>query len=393
MINSIAAVSVAILLMVLAGCAPLMSLRTPGSEKWPLEFKVGDIVDTKKGEVITFENLMRDLAGAQVIYVGETHTSREDHRIQLKVAEGLYAEDPSLVLAMEMFPRSDQAVLNRYSQGELSEADFLKQSEWQKVWGYPFDLYRGLLDFARERHLQVIGLNIPPGLSHKISQSGIASLTPEERAQVAQQFDYGNAEHRNYVRQEFEQHGKFSIKDFETFYEAQLAWEETMAETLAQEIASLKKGQQILVIIGKGHVNYRFGVPMRAWERIRHVYKIIIPLPINYPGTIADPKLADYVWVTKQMESAHKGLLGVMIRALTPAAGLEVLAVEPDSPADKAGIEKGDILLQVDGVALKSVEQLQKAVAAGGKVHDLMLKRGTRKITVTVTIGDETQER
>ena len=82
-------------------------------------------------------------------------------------------------------------------------------------------------------------MNAPREVVNKIARQGLAGLTPEERSRVAETFDSTNQEHRKYVLEEYERHVKGSIKDFETFYEAQLAWEETMAETLVQALKAV----------------------------------------------------------------------------------------------------------------------------------------------------------
>ena len=378
---------VGLLAALLAGC---MAGAPPGRfapAETPVGLRVGDIVDTRSGKTISSEKLMEDLAQARVVYVGETHTSTEDHQVQLEISEGLYAKNHSLLLAMEMFPRQAQPALDRYTQSLSSEEAFLEESQWSKVWGFPFELYRPIVSFAQDRHLKILALNIPPSIAHKISRSGLDSLTPEERSKVAEQFNFQDIEHRMHIQEEYDSHAKEYIKEFQTFYEAQLAWEETMAETLARAVSSFSGKEQIVVVIGRGHINYRFGVPKRASDRVAHTYRTVVPLPVNYEGSMIDPKLADYVWVTKIPESSQRARLGVMVRALLSGDGLEVLGVLPDSPAAKAGIQKGDIIRDIDGSAVKSVEELHKVIAENSRVHEITIKRGNRLIPLTAFIS------
>lgn len=375
----------ALFLVFLAGCCtiqPPEQAVTP--QEAPKGFKTGDIVDTQSGKVISFARLMNVLSGVSIVYVGETHTSAQDHRIQQRIAKALYARNPQLILAMEMFPRDTQPVLDRYSSGQLPEQQFLKAVDWQQVWGYPFELYRGILTWARQKHLKIVGLNIPPQIAHKISQDGLSSLTPAERSQVAAHLNFDNLQHRQYIQEEFEHHPKVDIKDFKTFYEAQLAWEETMAETLAQTLATAKQGTSILVLIGNGHINYRFGVPQRAWERTHQPYKSIMPVPANFIDGMIDPKVADYVWITAKLQPFHHGRLGIMIQSLPSRQGLTVLQVIPGSLADKAGIKQNDVLTNIDGAPVKTLEDVHQAVAAHKGSHHLQLKRGTKDISMTI---------
>ncbi len=349
--------------------------------------KVGDIVDAHTGDVLSFPVLMAKLARARLIYVGESHTSKEDHRVQLKVLKGLHAQNRSLTLAMEMFPREVQPLLDRYASGEIPEEEFLKEVDWDRTWGYPFQLYRGIMTWARDQRIRIVGLNAPHEVVRKIAQSGLSSLTVTERNRVAREFHPDDPVHQEYLRRQYHLHQKESISDLNTFMEAQLAWEETMAETLVETLAAGAPDEQVVVLIGKGHISDRVGVPRLVRERLEQPGLSIAPVPLDYPGRTADPSIADYVWITDRPESLHRIRLGVVFRhAGSPTGGLEVLGVLPDSPAEKAGIKKGDILYRVDGTPVTSLEEVHRAIS-GRPVHELMLKRGGRSFSVNVTLS------
>ncbi len=378
----------------LAGCsatrgpAAMKPLTLEGST---LPLEAGTIVKTATGEAISLEALLDELAQAQVVYVGEMHTSIEDHRVQMKILQGLYSRNPSVILALEMLPREAQAALSRYAAGEIDEEVFLKESNWEGVWGYTYRYYRALLSFAREKRLELVALNAHPEVVRKIARGGLASLAPEERDRVARDFHLDNAEHREYVRKEYEQHLKGDILDFQAFYEGQLAWEETMAETLVKTIAETSPGRPVVALIGKGHITGHVGVPRLARERFDHELKTVVPVPVNYPERTIEAGIGDYVWVTERAEPFHRGRLGIMIRPPTPESGveeLEVAGVVPESPAEKAGVKQGDILTMMDGTPIKSLDELHRAVAKGAPQHRLTLRRGGEEITVTVTISE-----
>lgn len=71
-------------------------------------------------------------------------------------------------------------------------------------------------------------------------------------------------------------------------------------------------------------------------------------------------------------------------------AGVVVEDVSTDSPASKAGIRKGDVLVEFDGEKVRSVRQLTRLVQetpAGRGVSTVLLREGQRT-TVTVTPTD-----
>jgi len=375
-----------IVLMLLTACAgpgPIKPARLPGPA---VGLTVGEIVATRTGQILSQEMLMGQLAEVSIIYVGESHPNAEDHRVQLRIMQELRSRNSSLVLAMEMFPREAQTLLDEFTQGRLGEEEFLEEVRWDYNWGYSFALYRDLLVYARDQGMRIVGLNAPREVVSKIARSGLASLTAAERGRVARDFHVDNPKHEAYVRRQYDQHLKGSIGDFTTFFEAQLAWEETMAETLALTLASLPPEGQIIVAIGKGHLSDRVGVPMLTCHRTPASFRTVVPLPVNYPMSTADPDIADFVWLTNPSEQPrHRARLGVKLVPLAAGKGLEIVEVLPESPAAQAGIKRGDILIKLDGNPVTSLEEVRRAFS-DGLTHELVLKRHGKKVAVTVTL-------
>jgi uncharacterized iron-regulated protein len=372
------------LLLSLSACTAAVVRQVDPFSREAGGIMVDDIFKTETGRSTSRQALLDELAAVHVVYVGETHTSIEDHRVQLEILRGLQARNPSIVLAMEMFPREVQPVLDRYTGGVISEQEFIEEVNWEKVWGYPFHLYGGLLSFARDNGIRVIGLNAPQEVVRKIARKGLSSLSPEDRSRIARDFHLDDPRHREYIQRHFNEHIREHIRDFDSFFEAQLAWEETMAETLAQTL--LSGNEHVLVLLGKGHIGERLGVPHLTSLRVTYTHRTVAPVPINYPDGLFDPNIADFVWITDKTESAHRGRLGVMVRASASGQGLDVLAVAPDSPAEKAGIQVGDIIHTVDGTPVQDIESLHKAIAKQTSVHQLEIRRGDQEIQVTITL-------
>jgi serine protease Do len=99
--------------------------------------------------------------------------------------------------------------------------------------------------------------------------------------------------------------------------------------------------------------------------------------------------------VGKQLQQTGKvtrGRLGVQIQALTPelaksfkledTKGVLVAAVEPGSPAAKAGLQSGDIIVSFDGKPVQNANELPRMVAAskpGTPVTLEISRNGTRR--------------
>jgi len=100
-----------------------------------------------------------------------------------------------------------------------------------------------------------------------------------------------------------------------------------------------------------------------------------------------------------------RGWLGVSIQPLTPELAREFGAKDPkgvlvnevvsDSPAAKAGVQRGDILLEFDGKKLEGPGDLQRAVGlfAPDQVTKLKVWREQKEVALEVKIGQAPDER
>lgn len=85
--------------------------------------------------------------------------------------------------------------------------------------------------------------------------------------------------------------------------------------------------------------------------------------------------------------------LGVAVRALTDEEkrgahlGSGVVVEQVAGAAARAGIEAGDVIVSVNGTAVKSVEQLQTLVAKDSKHLALLIQRSGEKIFIPVALG------
>src|SRR4051794_20651553 len=103
-------------------------------------------------------------------------------------------------------------------------------------------------------------------------------------------------------------------------------------------------------------------------------------------------------------DSGHgtRGWLGVAIQGITPSiarslgldaeqpSGALVASVTANSPAAKAGIKQGDVIIAAGGRPVKQVGDLPRIVAATppGQQIDLTIRRGGKEMTVATTLGE-----
>jgi regulator of sigma E protease len=68
-----------------------------------------------------------------------------------------------------------------------------------------------------------------------------------------------------------------------------------------------------------------------------------------------------------------------------PVMSTQVSAVEKGSPAEIAGIQKGDRIVEIDGVSIKEWEELSSTIKkSGGKTLNLQVRRDEETIKITV---------
>lgn len=102
----------------------------------------------------------------------------------------------------------------------------------------------------------------------------------------------------------------------------------------------------------------------------------------------------------KEKGKVVRGYLGVYLQpmdeelansfGLKEVRGALVARVIPDSPAEKAGIQEGDIILKFDGKEIKDEKDLQMKVAATpvGKKVSVVVWRNNKEVTLTLITGE-----
>jgi len=285
-------------LIVLNACAPSRRAMPPMlaeidgvSEK----FHPGQIIDLKAGKALSFDGLMDQLKSVELVFVGENHDNPEHHLIQVQALQGLMARYNVLTVAMEFFPRPSQGIVDKYMEGGIDEPGFLKEIEWKKTWGFPYHFYRPLIVQVREKNGALLAINAPREVVRKVARSGLAGLSDEERSQVARDLDLDNKEHKTYMKKIFGGHSHHGLKHFDSFYEAQCVWDETMAETIADYLEN--NPGPMVVFTGNGHIVNKFGIPDRVKRRMAIPMATIAVYPLREQLHI-DREMADYLWLT-----------------------------------------------------------------------------------------------
>ncbi len=261
------------------------------------------LVDAATGKSIEAEAFFAALRTKAVVYVGERHDQAVDHAAQYAILRQLHRDESSIAIGMEMFQVPFQEPLDEWSAGRIDEAVLRRDTEYDKRWGFDFSMYRPLLEYARNRGIEVVALNASKELAYAVAKDGIDSLSPELASDLPE-LDLDDEAHRALFDAEFDV-GEHAVGDgIDRYYEAQVVWDETMGSRVAETLERDGGPAKMVVFAGRVHVKRGLGVPERAAKRGAAPFAVV--LPVTEKELKAELKLppeersADYFWAVER---------------------------------------------------------------------------------------------
>ena len=131
-------------------------------------------------------------------------------------------------------------------------------------------------------------------------------------------------------------------------------------------------------IVGQANVGIGFAIPINL---ARSVMEQLISKGRVIRGWLG-------VYIDDINEDVAKGL------GLESAKGVQVPRVQEDSPAEKAGVKAGDIILKVNDKVIENADQLRNYIASlsPGTEVDLTIWRDGKEKIITVKLGERPSE-
>jgi uncharacterized iron-regulated protein len=342
------------------------------------------------------------MARRDVVLLGEEHSDADQHSWQLHTLAALYTQHPRMVIGFEMFPHRAQPVLDRWTAGELTPEEFLRQSNWSEVWRFPPELYLPLFQFARIHRIPMVALNVDQQLTADIARKGWEGVPPDRREGISRPAA-ASAEYRSFLFRVWREHERQagsrdaapteSSPAFGHFVDAQLTWDRSMAEGLANRIGGATEAGRTLAVgvMGASHLRHGHGVPHQL--RDLGVQKVGVLIPVNAGSDCEDltAGLADAVFALAETRASkpRPPRLGVRLEQLGSQVALA--EVMTGSLAERTGLEKGDIIAQLAGRPLSRMSDMIEAVnrQPGGTWLPMLVKRGTRSLEIVVKFPPE----
>lgn len=389
----------------LMGCAGTANTAEHAAPQDPADcIAPGAWFDPGANLALTTGQAMDRLKDAKVVLLGETHVVADHHRWHMQTVAQLYAQNPNLILGFESFPRRVQPALDKWVAGELTEQEFLDQSEWDEVWRYDPELYLPLFHFARLNKIPMVALNVDRSLLSKVSQHGWRDVPENERRGIGNPAPppkgyieslghvYGRHDNGNGQENGAPKGPGLDDPAFANFVDVQVTWDRAMAEAVAGALEGAHaqgRDPQLVAVIGRGHLDYGYGVPHQLADLGVGNVKVLVPWDKLRPceelkHTPPPADLAFGLATTRDYlpEEGNKPLLGVVIES--GGDGVKVKAVRQGSVAEAAGIQDGDVIVRAADQVLTKTGDLVAIVQAmaPGTWLPLDVRRGTETLEI-----------
>ena len=389
--------SVAALSAALHGEVPVpkyfdLDIGDPARKAKYVPIAVDTLVDTRTGENLTPEELAARLADTQLLLIGESHTSMEFHKVQFRTIRALREAGRRVLIGLEMFPAPEQRSLDQWRDGLLTEQGFVRLARWYEHWGYHWNFYRDIFLYARDEGIPMYALNTPRDVVQAVRKKGIGNLTPEEAKYVPPKIKTDDPEHFTLFKASMDGGGMAhggSDEMLKSFAEAQATWDATMGYNAVQALEAMKDPKAIMVVlVGSGHVAYGVGIEKQAKEWYKGNIATLIPVPVVTGDGKAVPRVrasyADFVWGLPEEFETLFPRLGISTRTGSADAQREVIMVEANSVAAKAGFQVKDVLVSMDGQPIGDREVFNRLMARKqwGDGATFVVKRGDQQVTL-----------
>ena len=314
MLRSVAFVGVGLLLG-LSGCASVPQARLMAHIGGDAAlFGQFQAYDGHTERPLSLPEVVRRCARADVVLFGEAHSDAVCNQLEAQLLAKLAAQRRALALALEFFETDTQAALDAYLQRRIDEAAFRKQTRQGRAYVLS---HRPLIELCRAAHIPVLAANAPRRLVRAYRMADLnyadfrAGLDPNDQRWLPTESDFLAGPYEERFAEMMRGHGEMppasplqptsgpatqpttesatqptsepttlpattpaappegempAAPSVESMYRAQLLWDDTMSESLANYRARYPS-HRVMLIVGGFHVAHDGGTAQKFRQR------------------------------------------------------------------------------------------------------------------------------
>ncbi|MFW2403270.1 MAG: ChaN family lipoprotein [Gammaproteobacteria bacterium] len=347
-----------------------MAIGDPTRKDREVQLQLDGITDTATGDIITPALLAEKLEDVGLLFIGETHTNLDFHKVQFRVIQELHRAGREVLIGLEMFPYTQQDSLDAWTDGHFTEQGFVEQAGWYTYWGYRWEYYRDIFNFARDNGIRMYGINTPRDVVKAVRTKGFKDLTPDEAEHIPHEVKPVTDDQRAMYKGFFDADDALHMSEerLDGMLRAQTTWDATMGWNSLQALRKHGGSDAIMVVlIGSGHVTYGLGSERQAAPYYDGNIASVIPLEImdddGEPIDTVRASYANFLWGLPPAVDTVYPTLGVSLMGKLGKRPTELIQISGNSVAQRAGLAVGDVLLSLDGIPIDSAETLRKTFA------------------------------
>jgi hypothetical protein len=103
--------------------------------------------------------LLRSARKADIIFGADFHPFAQSQRTHLRILRELNKNQRPLILALEAIDSHHNNIVSDYLKGRIDDKTFLKKIDYFESWGFPWENYKVLFEFARSNNISIYGIN------------------------------------------------------------------------------------------------------------------------------------------------------------------------------------------------------------------------------------------
>lgn len=115
----------------------------------------------KKSKQVDLQSICKKINKSTVVMFGDFHTLRktQDSLVELLETYHKHYKRKKIIVALEAFQRRDQQHIDDYLSSKISEKKLLENTSYEKNWGFPWENYKSIVNFAKNNNIKLTALN------------------------------------------------------------------------------------------------------------------------------------------------------------------------------------------------------------------------------------------